>query len=88
MGKALAIASGKGGVGKTTVAVNLGIELAKYGKKVLLLDADLPMPNLAILLGVKETPTTLNDLLAGEKDIRKAIYRAYNLTLLPSDVSL
>jgi len=88
LGKVIAIASGKGGVGKTTIAANLGIELAKYGKKVLLLDADLPMPNLAMLMGVRETSSTLNELLAGEKDIKKAIYKTYNVTLLPSDTSL
>jgi ATP-binding protein involved in chromosome partitioning len=52
----IAVASGKGGVGKTTVAVNLALALARMGGKVGLLDADVYGPNVPLMLGTNEQP--------------------------------
>ena len=65
---AIAIASGKGGVGKSTVAVNLGVVLAQRGSRVGLLDADVYGPNCHIMLGVDRMPpssgTRMNPAIA------------------------
>jgi len=53
----VAVGSGKGGVGKTTVSVNLAIALARMGRKVGLLDADVYGPNVPLMMGTRETPT-------------------------------
>src|SRR3990172_1454574 len=57
----IAVASGKGGVGKTTVAVNLAIALQRLGFTVGLLDADVYGPNVPLMLGTEEAPTALGE---------------------------
>ena len=52
----VAVGSGKGGVGKTTVSVNLAISLARLGRKVGLLDADVYGPNVPLMMGTHDTP--------------------------------
>lgn len=87
--KTYGFASGKGGVGKSTIVANLGIALARYKQKTLVVDADIPMPDLGGLLGVSEPPITLCEVLAKSKKIQQAIYtRGPNLDVLPSSSSL
>src|SRR5262249_14043170 len=57
----VAVASGKGGVGKTTVAVNLALALKKLGASVGLMDADVYGPNVPLMLGTTEQPQALDD---------------------------
>lgn len=89
MGKIITIASGKGGVGKTTLTANVGIALAQKNFKVLLIDADIAMANLSLLLGMQSSPITLHDVLVGESDIEDAIYEGPSgVNLIPSGLSL
>tara|TARA_B110000259_G_scaffold105957_1_gene121546 strand:- start:872 stop:1648 length:777 start_codon:yes stop_codon:yes gene_type:complete len=68
----IAIASGKGGVGKTTIAVNLSLSLALQNKDTLLLDADLGMANSHILLGINPK-LSLEDFISGKSKLDDVI---------------
>ncbi len=57
----IAVGSGKGGVGKTTISVNLALALAKLGHPTGLLDADVYGPNVPLMLGIEETPHAIGD---------------------------
>ncbi len=76
MTKIVAVISGKGGVGKTTIVSNIAAALSKAGKHVLVIDGNVSGPNLATHLGVPEThPVTLNDVIKNEAYILHAIYQ-------------
>jgi flagellar biosynthesis protein FlhG len=71
--KIFAVVSGKGGVGKTNVSVNLAISMAQMGKKVLLMDADIGMTNADIVMGINYDHD-LFDYLEGRAGIKDIIY--------------
>ena len=71
--RVIAIISGKGGVGKTNVAVNLGISMAREGKRVALFDADMGLANVGILLGM-HSQFNLSHVLSGQKKITDYTY--------------
>jgi flagellar biosynthesis protein FlhG len=70
--KVIAIASGKGGVGKTNVTVNLGVAMAAQGKEVVLLDADLGLANIDVMLGLHPQFNLLH-VLDGSKSLNDII---------------
>ncbi len=70
--RVITVASGKGGVGKTNVTVNLGLSLTAQGKEVLLLDADLGLANVDVMLGL-HTNYDLSHVLKGERTLEEVI---------------
>lgn len=91
MGRIIAIANQKGGVGKTTTAINLSACLVEEGKKVLTIDMD-PQGNTTSGLGVEKSDleNTVYELMLGECTIRKSMVQTEieNLYLIPSNVNL
>ncbi|MBT4352275.1 P-loop NTPase [archaeon] len=88
MTKFIVIASGKGGVGKTTTAINLGSALSTYGKDVIVVDANISTPNIGIYLGSSTVPISLHNVLRDENHISEAIYmHANGLKIIPGSIS-
>lgn len=73
--RVIGIISGKGGVGKTSVSINLGISLKQMGNEVTLVDADFDASNLGVHLGRYDHPVKVQHVLEGEHEPGKAIFR-------------
>ncbi len=85
----IAILSGKGGVGKTTVAANLGVALSELGFKTTLIDLNVTTSHLGFYFSFSELPLTLNNVLRKEANINEAIYNfSENLSIIPASLSL
>jgi len=88
MVRVIGISSGKGGVGKTTVATNLGIALSNFGKRVVLVDCNLSTPHLVHYLGDAKFTKTLNDVLKGRIEITSAVYHHNGVMFVPASNNL
>ena len=84
MTRVLSITSGKGGVGKTAVVSNIAVSLAKQGKKVLIIDADLGLANIDVVLGISPE-YNLNHFFNGERTLEEVMVEGpYGLKILPA----
>jgi septum site-determining protein MinD len=89
MSKIIVITSGKGGVGKTTSAINLGAAINHFGEDVIVIDGNLSTPNVGIHLGSPEVPVTLNQVMSKKADLFEAIYEHESgLKIIPSSLSI
>ena len=89
MGKIIVITSGKGGVGKTTTAINLGAAINYFNKNVLIIDGNLSTPNVGIHLGSPEVPINLNHVLSNKADVSEAVYEHESgMKVIPSSLSI
>jgi len=77
---------GKGGVGKTTISVNLAVALHNLGKDVILMDANMKNPDVGVYLGVGKLPVTLSHVFNDNKSVFDSIYlHSSGVKLIPSD---
>ena len=89
MTRIIVITSGKGGVGKTTTAINLGAAMNYLGEDVLIVDGNLTTPNIGIHLGSPDAPINLNHVLSKKADAFEAVYEHESgLKIMPSSLSI
>lgn len=83
------ILSGKGGVGKTSTAVNMAAAMSYFGRDVVVIDGNLSTPNLGLHLGVPVVPITLHDVLKGKNALMDSVYLHHTgLKIVPAGLSL
>ena len=86
--RTISVSSGKGGVGKTTLTVNMAYSLAEMDKKVLVLDGDIGLANVDIFMGVRPTKT-LEDFFKGNESLENILVKAHrNIHIIPSSSGL
>lgn len=86
--RVFSVTSGKGGVGKTAVVSNTAVCLAKMGKSVLILDADLGLANIDVVFGVAP-PYNLNHFFSGEQELKDILFEGpYGIKILPAGSGL
>jgi len=89
MARFVIITSGKGGVGKTTITLNLAVALATFGREILVVDSNFFSPHVGLNLGYTNFNTHLHHVLKGEKDIKESIYKHQSgIKIIPGSISL
>jgi septum site-determining protein MinD len=89
MVRIIAVASGKGGVGKTTIAANLGLSLQRLGRRVVVVDCNLTTAHLGLMFGIYNYPVTLNNYLRDEARLENILYRhSSGLNIVPASLNL
>jgi septum site-determining protein MinD len=89
MTKIIVITSGKGGVGKTTTAINLAAAMKHFGEDVLIIDGNLSTPNVGLHLNSPEVPINLNHVLRGKAEPFEAVYEHESgIKIMPSSLSI
>ena len=83
----IAIANHKGGSGKTTTTINLGVALSNLGKKVLIIDLD-PQGNLSYSLGISDNAPTIANVFTGDKQLEDVIIEREGMDIVPSNMFL
>jgi flagellar biosynthesis protein FlhG len=83
--RVIAVTSGKGGVGKTSIVGNLAIAFSRMGKRVLVLDGDLGLPNIDLIFGLKPD-YSIKHVIKGEKDLSEVIVKGpEDVLVIPAD---
>ena len=88
MTKFISVVSGKGGTGKTIVAINLALALNEFGHNVILMDTDLRSADIGLMLGMSPQYETIHDALAGKRDITEVVYHhPSGLHFIPASIT-
>jgi len=86
--KVIAVSGGKGGIGKSNVSVNLAVGLAKIGRSVMLLDADLGMANIDIMLGI-QPEYDLHHVISGQCTLEEVIFNGpFGIKIIPASTGI
>ena len=89
MARIIVITSGKGGVGKTTTAINLAAAINHFGQDVLVIDGNLSTPNIGIHLNSPEVPINLNHVLKNKAEVFEAVYEHDSgIKIIPASLSV
>ncbi|MBU2616447.1 MAG: cell division ATPase MinD [Nanoarchaeota archaeon] len=89
MAKIIVITSGKGGVGKTTTAINIAVAMKYFGQDALVIDGNITTPNVGINLNAPEVPINLNHVLKGKAEPFEAVYEHESgIKIIPSSISI
>jgi septum site-determining protein MinD len=89
MGRIISIVSGKGGVGKTTLAINLSAALHSLNSNTMLVDCNFLTPNVSIYLGVENATYSLHEVLNNKDHITRAIYKhPSGLKIIPGSLAI
>ncbi len=89
MTRVIAVASGKGGVGKTTTSINLATALTHLGFETVLVDGNLTTPNVSVHLGSASVPVSIHDVLKGRASITQAAYQhSSGVKVIPGSIAV
>ncbi|MEK6874985.1 MAG: P-loop NTPase [Nanoarchaeota archaeon] len=88
MSKLIGIIGAKGGVGKTTLALNLGCSFTQAGRSVVIVDGDLHTPHISLYLGYMHPPRSIHDVLSCKSQLKEALYiHASGVRVIPGSIS-
>jgi len=89
MKRVIGVFSSKGGVGKTTCALNLAMAMHEFGNETMLVDCDIKNSNLGLHLGIYDFPITLQDILEGDMNFLESVHvHSSGLRIVPASISL
>lgn len=87
MSRFIAITSGKGGVGRTSLTFNLGVAMSLFGERIVMMDMDLVMANLDVITGLLNPDVTLHDVLVRDQSIEDCVYEIENdIRVIPTGI--
>ncbi|MDI6655199.1 MAG: cell division ATPase MinD [Candidatus Hydrothermarchaeota archaeon] len=88
MGISIAVASGKGGVGKSTIAANLAIALSKFKVSTVVVDGNVEGASLGLIMGIKSYPASIHEVLSGKRSINDALVSMGGIKVVVGEVAI